>query len=380
MTLNNFYFKNRYFHFLLFTSMLIGFGLLQSCKPAEPVKIGYAGGLTGRVASLGIAGRDGVILAVEEINRAGGINGRPVSLIIKDDKQDAATARLVVKELLSENVAAIIGHMTSSMSSVTVPIINEGKVLMLSPTTSTNSLTGQDDYFFRVYPASATAATRMARHVFESMNISKMVVIYDTGNLSYTESLYIHFKNAYESLGGKIVSAITYKSGPDIQFMQLAEQIITNNPEGLFILANAMDTAMLCQQLSKINSLPPVVTGEWSATQDILEFGGKSVEGIRFYHTFNKNYTGNDFLKFRAAFKKRFGAEAGFAASHAYDATRVIIEALKKNEDTARLKETILNIGTFAGLQGKLVFDSYGDVEKSHFLMTIHDNRFQTLQ
>ena len=121
-----------------------------SCEMKEPVKIGYAGGLTGRVADLGIAGRDGVILAVEEINSAGGINGREVKLLVKDDKQDAETAVNVNEELIQQGVAAIIGHMTSSMSKAGVKAINDKKVFMLSPTTSTNELTGLDDYFFRL--------------------------------------------------------------------------------------------------------------------------------------------------------------------------------------------------------------------------------------
>jgi branched-chain amino acid transport system substrate-binding protein len=71
-------------------------------KKKEPIKVGFVGGLTGRLSDLGSGGRNGVMLAVEEINNAGGISGRPVELITKDDKQDPEVAVKVDKELIDE--------------------------------------------------------------------------------------------------------------------------------------------------------------------------------------------------------------------------------------------------------------------------------------
>jgi branched-chain amino acid transport system substrate-binding protein len=346
----------------------------------EPLKIGYAGGLTGRVADLGIAGRDGVILAVEEINNAGGINGREVKLLVKDDKQDAETAVNVNEELIQQGVAAIIGHMTSSMSKAGVKAINDKKVFMLSPTTSTNELTGLDDYFFRLYPASAQAAKRLSSHAFKKMGIKRLTVIYDIRNRAHTESWYLSFKKNFESYGGTITAALTYSSGPDVRFLDLARQVSANESDGLFIIANAMDTAMLCQQLAKLDRLMPVITSEWSATEDILKFGGRAVEGIQFFHTFDKTGEAPRFLEFKEAFKKRFGYEAGFASAHAYDSARVIFEALKKNADPSAIKETVIDTGTFQGLQSNIRFDRFGDVERELFLMTIKDGKFITIK
>ncbi len=112
-------------------SILISAGI--GCEKKEnPIKVGFVGGLTGRLSDLGTAGRNGVILAVEEINSRGGINGRPVELITKDDKQDPELSLRVDRELVDEGVAAIIGHMTSVMSMAVLPFINEEKILMIS--------------------------------------------------------------------------------------------------------------------------------------------------------------------------------------------------------------------------------------------------------
>ena len=120
---------------------------ITTCAPDKPILLGFVGGLSGRVADLGISGRNGATLAVENINSTGGVNGRKVKLVVMDDKQDGEVAKQVVKELIDQGVAAIIGHMTSSMSMQTVPIVNEKKVIMMSPTTTTTYLSGKDDYF-----------------------------------------------------------------------------------------------------------------------------------------------------------------------------------------------------------------------------------------
>ncbi len=354
--------------------------IILSCTKEEPVKIGYAGGLTSRVAGLGIAGRDGVMLAVEEINGTGGINGRHVKLLVKDDKQDAKVAVKVDEELIAEGAAAIIGHMTSSMSMKGVPVANKNKILMLSPTTSTNELTGIDDYFFRIYPASALTAKRLAEHVFNNMGHKRVTVIYDIRNRAHTESWYLSFKKEFEANGGAIIAAETYTSGPDTRFMELARKVSARDTDALFILANAMDTAMLCQQLVKIGKTLPIVTSEWSATEDVLEFGGKAVEGMTFFHTFDKANKNPRFLKFREAFKKRFGYEAGFASAHAYDAAQVLFRALGKSDDPTMLRETIKEIESFQGLQGELTFDQFGDVKRQHILMTIQNGQFKAMK
>ncbi len=370
----------KYYSFFIIAILIPFVFLMQACENKEPIKIGYIGGLTGRVADLGIAGRDGVILAVEEVNAAGGINGKAVKLIVKDDKQDEETARRGVDELIAEGVVSIIGHMTSSISVATLPIANEKKILMMSPTASTNDLTGIDDYFFRVYPAGAEATKRLARHALQDMGLKTMTVVYDIGNRAYTESMYSYFRKEYESLGGKVVNAVTYKSDPDTVFLELAKRATADPSDGLFILANAMDSAMLCQQLSKTGKRMPIVTGEWSATEDILAFGGRAVEGIHFFHTFDKTNQDPLFIQFRGSFNKRFGYEAGFASAHAYDAANVLFVALKKDDRPSVLRETIKSIGVYNGLQGDISFDEFGDVQREHVLMTIQGGKFQPVR
>ncbi len=128
--------KNR-----IFCLILIGFvAALFACGSNAPIKIGFIAGLSGRVADLGVAGRNGVMLAVEQKNALNGIHGHPIELIIRDDQQHPETAKLMVQDLLDQKVELIIGPMTSSMAMAAVPLVNKAGIDILSPTATTTKL------------------------------------------------------------------------------------------------------------------------------------------------------------------------------------------------------------------------------------------------
>ena len=133
----------------IITGILVGL-LFSACGDKDPLLIGFVGGTSGRVADLGISGRDAVQLAVDQCNRAGGIHGRQVQLVMKDDQQDPDIARQAVQDMIRKGVAAVIGPMTSDMGLAVLPLLDEAGLLAVSPTATTRLFSGHDDYFSRV--------------------------------------------------------------------------------------------------------------------------------------------------------------------------------------------------------------------------------------
>ena len=148
--------------------------VLGACKAEEPIRIGFLAGTSGRVADSGISGRDAALLAVEQYNQSGGIAGRRVQLIIKDDRQQPDIVRQRVRELIAEGVVAIIGPMTSDMAVAATPIADEAKVVLMSPTATTEALSGKDDYFLRVASTSGTYAQRSASYLAKSSTMRRV--------------------------------------------------------------------------------------------------------------------------------------------------------------------------------------------------------------
>ncbi len=355
---------------LLFSLSALG------CSEPQPITIGFVGCLSGRLSDLGVAGRDGVILAVEELNQAGGIKGHPIRLLVKDDCQEPRTAVTVDRELIQAGVRAIIGHMTSAMSLAAVPVMNQHRVLMISPTTSTNKLTGKDDYFFRVMPPNISEVNHLARIAAKKLRLSSVAVIYDLSNRAYTEGWYLNFKKAFEEQGGRISRALSFTSGKNLDFKGMVESLLASRPHGMLMIASAADAALICQALRQAGSRLPLLSCGWAMTPRFLQNGGRAVEGVFFSHDIDPRCSQQPWLSFKQMFRKRFGYSPNFAAMFSYDAAQVLFYALAHAGDREDLRPVITQKGTFKGLQAEFTIDKYGDASRKRFLITVKNGRF----
>lgn len=346
------------------------------CGQNEPVRIGFIGGLSGRVADLGVAGRNGAILAVEQRNATGGVNGRAVELAVRDDHQDSAAAQAAMRELVDLKVAAVVGPMTSAMAVAVAPIADESHTVLLSPTATTNDLAEKDDYFLRVIARTREYARRNAQHLASELKLARMVAIYDTGNRAYTESWLADFRAEFERVGGHMTASLPFQSGGDVPLDRIAEQALEAGGDGILILANSLDTAMLCQQLRLRDAGIPIAASEWGGTERLLELGGRAVEGLTLAQFVDRDSRAPAYVAFREAYLKRFGLEPGFAGVAAFDATQVVLEALRNASGGEALKRHILATRRYPGLQQEVVFDAHGDASRPTFITTVRQGRF----
>ena len=352
--------------------------LLPACtKEDPPLKIGFIGGLTGRVAGLGVAGRDAALLAVEERNAAGGINGRRIELVSVDDKQDAAVAREVVANLITKDVVAIIGPMTSSMAAVVQPLINQAQIVMVSPTVTSNQFNDQDDYFFRMTMPLKVNAAKQAEDALRK-GLKTFAVSVDMGNAAYTEDILASFQKPFEAGGGRIVCVERFKSGKEGGFLPLAERLLKEKPDALLLVSGAMDTALIAQQVRKLGSTVPLFASEWAFTSDVINFGGTAIDGLQSYVTYNPASQASPHLKFLADFEKRFGYKPSFAAVLAYESATYLFAGLEHNPRREGLKTALGSIGSLQGLQGRVSINRFGDPDRATFLAQIRNGQFVT--
>ncbi len=347
------------------------------CQERSSPKLGFTAALTGRAAGLGTTGRNGFLLAVEQANARGGIHGQPVATLVVDNQMDPETARRVATELVQNGVAAIIGPMTSQMALATVPITNQAAIPLVAPTVSTNQLTGKDDYFFRSYYSNAQAAQLLASRLAGTSTATRMAVIYDIGNRAYTEDWLQMFRQNLESRGGEIVTALPFEMQQDTLFTSLVTDVVSSDPTGILILANALDTALICQQIVKQNTAIPRYATGWSYSDDLLKFGGQAVEGLILIQSADLSSRENHFTAFKEAYEKRFREPLNFPAIHAYDATRMVLAALQRSAAGQDLKAALIGMDDFVGLQGPLTFDAFGDLrDPKIFLARVANGEF----
>ncbi|MGK5095390.1 ABC transporter substrate-binding protein [Deltaproteobacteria bacterium TL4] len=365
---------------LMWFLIILGAGLQGCDKTKKTIKVGFVGGLTGRLSDLGVAGRSGVMLAMDQVNAAGGIKGRPVELIVKDDKNDPEVAVQVDSELIREGVVAIIGHMISAMSIAALPLINKEKIVMLSPTSTANELTGLDDYFLRTGLPDVEQTRQLARYVFKARGVRQMAVVYELSNKAFAEGWYQNFKAEFENRGGQLTTPLTFTSGKVASYPGIAKELLHSTSDAVLIIAGSIDTAMICQELRKADSKLPVVSSGWAGTSELLQYGGSSVEGLLFPQTFDKEGTQENYLTFKNQFYERFKMDSNFASAGAYDAAQFIFSALAQTDVPENLKEVLLALKIHRGLQGEIRMDKYGDPERKTFLFTIRNGKFQTVE
>jgi branched-chain amino acid transport system substrate-binding protein len=352
---------------------------LLSCIEDPPLKIGFVAGLTGRVADLGVASRDAVTLAIEEQNMSGGISGRQLELVVRDDQQDAEALKQAVRELVDEEVSAIIGPVTSSMAVTAQPLINANQIVMVSPTAKTDQLSGKDDFFFRVTAPVSKNAEQLADYVTKDINLPRFAVVYDLSNRAFTETWLNSFKNTLEKNGGQVVAVEEFTSQPEVHFLPLAKRVLEAEPDGVLLLSSAIDTALLSQQIRKLESSVALFSSEWASTTDLLSFGGRAVIGMRSFHSFNANSQEPRYLAFKEKFTQRFGYVPSFVTVLSYDAASHLFAGLARKTDEESLKTALLGIGRFPGLQSEMTFDRYGDVERKLFLTVIENGQFKVV-
>lgn len=349
---------------------------LSACNERKPLRIGYLGSLTGKGAGLGIGGRNGAQLAVEEINRTGGIGGRPLTLQIEDDGQDPQLALAAVQRLIDAGVVTIVGPMTSSMAAATLALANEQQMLLFSPTCSSEELTGLDDYFYRMHAPIGDLARQLAKELYERRGVRRVVVVVDQGNISYTGSYYEQFRQSFVARGGEVVTTVNFVSMQHLRYSDLAAKALTASPEALLLLTNAVDTALIAQQVRKRGAQPLLAGSEWSSTSELITLGGRTVEGLISIHGVDSNGTQPRFQQFVRAYTERFGERPAFPAIYSYETVMVLAQALRQDSTPEHLRATIFAIGNFEGLQGPIAINRFGDPVRPAVPLVVADGRF----
>jgi branched-chain amino acid transport system substrate-binding protein len=349
---------------------------LCACGPQEPIRIGVIAGLSDRGSDFGQSVRDGVILAVENQNRAGGIQGRRIELVVRDDGQNKDQAIRSAQELIDLRPEIVIGPVTSSMAAVILPLMNQAGQVMISPTVASTDFYGKDDYFFRVNRSSREAAEDHAQVVFKR-GARRVAMAFDTSNRTYSDAWVREFSNAFRALGGEVVEAAGFDSQSSPSFSETIRKMLASKPDWLLFVASSIDTVRLSQQSYRLAPGLPRSTTEWAASGEVLvEMGGAEVDGLVFSHAYDREDMSEEFRRFRSDFKSRFQRDIGSFSPIAYDTAKVVMAALAKRTRNESVKEALFKYGPYQGLQQKIEFDRNGDASRTVYFTEIRAGKF----
>lgn len=354
---------------------------LTGCGGAKSIKIGFSAQLTGKQAELGVQQRNGVLMAVDEINARGGIAGRSIEILVKDDQGTPEGAVASDTELVNQGVVCIIGHATSAQTIAALPVTEEAKIVLMSPTTSSAGLAGKDDYFIRIIQSLIDQAEGLCTYIYNEAKISEMAVAYDMANKAYAGNYWEVFSRKYTQLGGSIVLEGAFDSAKgDVDFDGLLKSAKDNGAKGLMIIASDTDTALLAQRARVLGWDAPLFSSAWAQTDVLIKNGGSAIENMVLEQSFSLISKEPRYLEFQSKFRERFGKDPSFSGVLGYETMLTLEKALMETKGNATgLKEALLKTKDFEALVDTFSIDPFGDVIRPYYLGVIRDGKYEDL-
>jgi len=334
---------------------------------AEPIKMGSVLRLS-IGAEDGIPARRGVEMAVDEVNKAGGINGRQVELIVENEKDSPAEAVNAVKKLIEvDKVVAIIGPMTSGDMMAAGKIANDAKVVAISPTATTPALSGYGASLCRGCSRIDRQAEVLTDYVAKTWKPKTVAIFFS--NEPYGKGCAGLFSKFFEKHGIKVVATESFNRGAR-DFKAELTKIKAANPDMLFIPGYTPETAPAAAQARQLGMNQKILGVYGDMNPGYIQLAGKAAEG----HVIGGEYDENYNTPKNQAFKKNYEElvkknndpyNIMFAALH-YDAASMILAGMKKNGPTSEgIMKFINEVKDFDGVTGKLSFDQNHDVVRA---------------
>ncbi|CUU35626.1 MAG: ABC transporter substrate-binding protein [Fimbriimonadales bacterium] len=346
----------------------------------DRIVIGVYADLTGDNSTFGEETRNGVTLAVEEVNRAGGVLGKQVVVRFEDTRSDPQQARNVVTKLIQqERVLAVIGEVASTMSLAGGPICQQYGVPMISPSSTNPAVTDQGNYIFRVCFTDPFQSYVMAKFLAEHLKVKRVAILYDNSS-DYSKGLAEFFQESFRKMGGEITDVLSYKP-QDTDFRSQLTTIRAKNPDAIYIPGYYKSVGLIARQARELGIKVPLAGGDgWSSPKLVEGAGGpgKAIEGCYFSDHYAPDDPAPQIQEFVKKYRQRFGQTPGGLAALAYDAARVLFAAIEKagKLDRAAIRNAIANTRNFPGVTGVITINEFGDADKSAVVLQVRGNRF----
>ena len=326
----------------------------------DTIKVGVYGDLTGQTSSFGQSTKNGVELAVEEINAAGGVNGKKIQLVIEDDQGRPEQAKTVVSKLINQDkVQAVLGEVASTNSLAAAPVAQEAKIPMITPSSTNPKVTEVGDYISRVCFIDPFQGSVMAKFAANSLKAKSAAILGDV-NSDYSKGLTTFFEEEFTKLGGKIVAKEVYtQTDPD--FKGQLTKIRNLNPDVIYIPGYYGQVGIIAKQARELDMTMPLLGGDGWDSPELWKLGGAALKNAYMSNHYSADNPAPEIQNFVKAYTAKFNVKPDAIAALAYDAAKILADAIKRAggaSDSSKLKDAINATKDFPGVTGKITLDT----------------------
>jgi branched-chain amino acid transport system substrate-binding protein len=363
--------------FSLVVALAIVLIVTQTKKEPKEIRIGAILPLTGDVAMYGEVVKNAMDLAVVELNEEGGIKGKNLIITYEDSQAKPELATNAAKKLITlNNVPVIIGAMSSSEVLAIAPILNEKKVVLVSPAATSHDITKEGGYIFRTIVSDIYDGTAMARFAYNEKNIRTAGVFFITeaGPQGVAEA----FIDEFKKLGGEIVEIEECHRG-DTDFRTQLAKIHAKKPNAIYFALYPRETELFVRQVREMGLIEMLLTHQLMDDPEILAKLGNAADNIIFTTPKLTPETGDEAVKdFYKNYREKYGKDPQNFAPNAFDAVMLVAKAMEKYGFTSdAVRKALYEVKNYHGATGIFSIDKNGDVEQEMLIMVIREGKLQ---
>lgn len=364
--------KRTFLSLALIGSLLFAFACQTGGGGGDKVRIGVFMSLTGSTANFGISSVNGIKMAADEVNSAGGINGKQIELLVQDDRSDASEAATIVTKFVTQDqVHGILGEVASSRSIAAAPIAQNAKIPMLTPSSTNPEVTKKGDFIFRSCFIDPVQGAAIAQFAARTLNAKRAAIMVDRKN-DYSTGLEKVINETFTRMGGQIVATQSYQEG-DQDFNAQLTSLKGANPEVIFVPGYYNDVGLIAKQARDKGITVPLVGGDgWDSAQ-LYAIGGTALDGSFFTNHYSPFDTDPKVVKFVNDYKARYNSAPDALAATAYDAAKIMFDAIKRANslDGTAIRDALAATKEFPGVTGNVTFNENRDAVKPIIMIEI---------
>jgi branched-chain amino acid transport system substrate-binding protein len=345
----------------------------QTATATDGILIGHYASMTGSEATFGVSTDNGIKLAVEERNAAGGINGKQIRLITYDDQGKQQEASVAVTRLIQQDkVHAVIGEVASSRSLAGGPVCQRLGVPMISPSSTNPDVTAIGNMISRVCfidPFQGYVGAKFAR---ENLKLEKAAVLFNRAQ-AYSSGLSNNFKESFQQLGGTIASEQAYGDG-DNDFSAQLTAIREAKPDFIYVPGYYTEVVNIARQARQLGVDVPLIGGDgWDSAE--LKNAGDALNGCYFSNHYSQEDTRPEVQEFVKKYEAEYGAKPDGLAALGYDAARLLFDAVERAPSTGGkdIAAAIAATTDFPGVTGTITIDSNRNAKKDAVVLEVVD-------
>ena len=347
----------------------------------DTIKVGEFASLTGSEAAFGQSSHKGTMLAIDQINAAGGVLGKKIQLIYEDDQSKQGESATIVKKLISrDNVVAILGEVASGRSLEAARICQDNKIPQISPSSTNPKVTETGDYIFRVCFTDPFQGKLLAEFGLKTLKAKRVAMLTDLAS-AYSVGLADYFKQPFTSEGGTIVADQKYNSH-DKDFKAQLTAIKAANPDAIFVPGYYTEVGLIVLQARQLGINVPIFGGDGWEAPDLIQIAGDALKNTYYSTHFSPLKDTPEVQNFVKAFQAKYNGETPDAmAALGYDSALVLADALKRagTTDAAKLRDALATTD-IVGATGRTKIDSHRDAPKAAVIITVENGKFKFLQ